>query len=75
MALRNFWLTASIDGRKTLLEGGPVSKDGGMTIRVLQRDDGSKVETVVVRCYERDGVLTTAVEHNGETVSRYQTRR
>ncbi len=74
MALRNFWVTASIDGRKTMLEGGPQSKDGGMTIRVLQRDDGSKAEAVVVRCWEENGKLITVVEIGGKT-ERFETRR
>lgn len=75
MALRNFWVTANIDGRETLLEGGPRAKDGGLTVKVLQRDDGEKKEVVKVRCWERDGLLTTAVEINGQTVGRFTSRR
>ncbi len=74
MALRNFWVTASIDGRKTLLEGGPRSKDGGMTIRVYQRDDGGKTEAAVVRCWEERGKLVTVVEIGGKT-ERFETGR
>ena len=28
MAMRNFWIDVDIDGRKTLLSGGPRTKDG-----------------------------------------------
>ena len=38
MALRNFWIDAKIDGRKTELEGGPQAKDGGLSVDILQRD-------------------------------------
>lgn len=44
MALRNFWLEASIGGRKTMVEGGPQSKDGGFVLRVFQRDNGRSVQ-------------------------------
>ena len=41
MALRNFWIEAQIDGRKTALTGGPVSKEGGFVLDIRQRDKGS----------------------------------
>jgi hypothetical protein len=40
MTVRNFWLDAEIDGRKTTLEGGPRRRDGGFTLTVYIRDDG-----------------------------------
>lgn len=40
MAVRNFWIAADIDGRKTELHGGPVRKDGGFTLHVYVRDEG-----------------------------------
>lgn len=75
MALRNFWVEANIDGRETTLEGGPRRKDGGLTVKVLQRDNGSKVTAVKVNCWEGNGELFTRVEINGQSVGLFQTRR
>lgn len=75
MALRNFWVSARIDGRETELEGGPRAKDGGMSITVLQRDNGSKTKAVQVNCWEADGKLYTRVEINGVHVGTFDTRR
>ena len=36
--LRNFWVSAEVDGRKSPLAGGPVRKDGGMTINLYLKD-------------------------------------
>lgn len=41
MPVRNWWIDADIDGRQTRLEGGPRRKDGGFTLRIYQREDGS----------------------------------
>ena len=38
MAIRNFWIKANIDGRKTALEGGPAARDGGFRLQVKMRD-------------------------------------
>ena len=75
MALRNFYVKARIDGRETELAGGPRRKDGGMTIRVLQRDEGEKLETVVIRCWEDCGTLVTDVEVSDKIVASIRTRR
>ena len=37
---RNVWLEARIDGRANTLEGGPVSRDGGLSAVILQRQNG-----------------------------------
>jgi len=46
MAMRNFWIEGDIDGRRTMLTGGPRSKDGGFGLTVYVRDKGSS-ETAV----------------------------
>lgn len=46
MAVRNFWIEASIDGRKEKLVGGPKNKIGGFDMDICQRVDGS-VQRVV----------------------------
>lgn len=65
MAVRNFWVDANIDGRKTELSGGPASKEGGMRITIKQREEGSIVTALRVYCYEVDGELVTDV-FNGD---------
>lgn len=37
MATRNFWVEANIEGRKTVLKGGPRAKDGGFVMRIYMR--------------------------------------
>jgi len=37
---RNVWLEANIDGRASTLEGGPVSRDGGLSATIRQRENG-----------------------------------
>lgn len=36
MKPRNFYISATIDGRKTQLKGGPKNKDGGFELDVFQ---------------------------------------
>lgn len=61
MATRNFWVNARIDGRKTVLSGGPQSANGGMEIEVYQRENGGIVSAVRIKCVECDGRLATEV--------------
>ena len=76
MAVRNFWIDADVDGRETMLSGGPRAKTGGMTIRVKQRKNGFVSNSVSVNCFEHDGVLTTIVhDKDGNEVYRYSTDR
>jgi hypothetical protein len=42
--VRNFWIEADIDGRKSPFAAGPVSKDGGFSLRISMRDKGRIVE-------------------------------
>lgn len=75
MALRNFWIEASIDGRRTELAGGPMSKTGGMGVTIYQREDGAKTTAVCVSCYEVDGELVSSVTVGGEFVAEFRTKR
>lgn len=38
MAVRNFYVEADIDGRMTMLGGGPREKDGGMDTKVIETE-------------------------------------
>ena len=76
MAVRNFWVDAQIDGRKTDLSGGPASKEGGMNIVIKQRSEGGIVTAFRVYCYEVDGELFTEVcTGSGALVTRFDTVR
>ena len=57
MALRNFWADVKIDGRESVLSGGPRSADGGLYITLYQRENGSKMEALSINCWA-DEILT-----------------
>ena len=76
MAVRNFYVEANIDGRETVLGGGPRNKTGEMSVRIYQRNEGAIDEALMIDCEERDGVLTTKVydkDHN--LLFTYETER
>jgi len=53
MAVRNYWIEAKIDGRKTLLTGGPEGKQGGFFMRIHMRAEGG-----VTKVLEVEGMAT-----------------
>ena len=56
--VRNFWLEADVDGRRSLVTGGPRGKDGGITLRIYQRDSGAVRTALRGECHAcRDGTL------------------
>lgn len=77
MAVRNFYVEASIDGRRTTLAGGPASRTGGMVVHIHQRNDGSaELDAVRIKCYENNGNLITEVYNSeGRKVFEYGTKR
>ena len=62
MTIRNFWIDATIDGRKTKLAGGPQRKDGGFRLEVKVREDGRSVLPLVIVGTEVDGQLELQVD-------------
>ena len=38
---RNFWIKLNVDGRDKLIEAGPRRKDGGFSLEILIRENGS----------------------------------
>lgn len=64
MALRNFWLETKIDGRKTVLTGGPKNKKGGMRTKIYVRDRGTSIVACSIDCTERDGNLIINIYNN-----------
>lgn len=76
MAVRNFWIEGSIDGRNTVLAGGPQSKEGGLEVIIKQREDGGITAPIEVICRAAaEGNLTTTVYHNGKAVCKHETKR
>lgn len=60
--VRNFWIRASIDGRPTDIGAGPRAKDGGFSLTVLARSDGSPERVLELTGKASDGHLTLTVE-------------
>lgn len=76
MATRNFWMSASIDGRTNRATGGPANKDGGMEIKVYQRDKGEITIPITIECYANaEGQLRTTVQVEGHAPISVYTER
>ena len=64
--MRNFYMKAKVDGRKTPLTGGPRNKDGAMFITLYQKEKGESVEILkVVSSVLPNGKLRTAIYMRG----------
>lgn len=61
-SIRNFFLSASVDGKETRVETGPRAKDGGMNATFYVRDKGQVTSAVSVWCSYRYGKLIIEVE-------------
>lgn len=44
--VRNWWIEVQVDGRKGRIACGPVSKSGGFSLTIKQRDKGA-IRTVI----------------------------
>jgi hypothetical protein len=78
MTLRNFWITAKIDGQKTKIAGGPRAKDGGFELTILMRDDGEKIHGLTVEGYaSEDGRLRLVARESADAdpVVDFETKR
>lgn len=76
MATRNFWVCADIEGRQTLLEGGPKRRDGGLSLKLYQRDEGAIETALTISCREHNGNLYTSVRnHKGDVIYEFETKR
>lgn len=72
MAVRNFWITVGVDGRKTDVGTGPRAKDGGFCARIYIRDRGrvSKKYIMVDGVVSGNDLMLTAVLVNGNKYSK-----
>lgn len=75
MAVRNFYIESNIDGRETLLSGGPRNKQDGMTTKLYQRCCGEIVEALKIVCKEVNGDLITTVYADGVKIHERITKR
>ena len=64
--MRNFYMKAKVDGRKTPVTGSPRNKDGGMFITLYQKEQGESIEILkIVSSVLPNGKLGTAVYMRG----------
>jgi len=62
MAIRNFWIRSEIEGRKTLLAGGPRSKTGEMGTDLFVKENGEIHKALRISCIpQEDGTLRIRV--------------
>lgn len=45
--IRNFWIEADIDGKKTPIKGGPISSTGGFHMVISVREDKKISDTAI----------------------------
>ena len=75
--VRNWWLTANIDGRKTQQVRGPAAAAGGFVLTIQQRDAGKPITVArLVGRAQPDGTLTlTLVDPLGQEHAKCVTHR
>lgn len=73
-SVRNFWIELNVDGRTSRVETGPVSKDGGFSLSILVRNEGSILEKHMEvqgrAMMNGDLVVTAAVVRDRQTVGK-----
>lgn len=74
--VRNFWLDARIDGRRSRFASGPRSKDGGFTLDIYLRERGDIAGAPLrVQGACRDGRLYLMVQDGNAEVFSKETVR
>lgn len=71
--VRNFWIKLIVDGRETKIAAGPLRKDGGFDLTILQRSANDILEAMNIIGRERNGVLTLTarpISHDELTATR-----
>ncbi len=70
--VRNFWIEANVDGRKSKLAGGPRSKRGGFSLTVYQRSQGKITRALIVDASANEqGELNLSVR-NGKDAQNFR---
>jgi len=72
MAIRNFFIRGHIEGRKSEITGGPLSKSGGFVLEIWQRLKGQKKRMLQVGG-SSDGSQTTlyVLDSKNDVVFKY----
>lgn len=67
--VRNFWLSARVDGRNTVIGTGPRSKDGGMFLDLYIRAAGEITRACEIACQSTDdGKLCIIIDPNTDII-------
>jgi hypothetical protein len=53
--VRNFWITANVDGKEPVVVGGPKNADGGFEMEILYREDDKISADKVIIQGRREG--------------------
>ena len=48
--MRNFWLEGQIEGRKSMVTGGPTTKEGTMRVDIKVKEKGKSVTALTIVC-------------------------
>ena len=76
--MRNFYVKADYEGRKTPLQGGPAGKYGNMGVDILWRDHGKSKVCVAIECISKaDGktLLVRVSDGVGNVIGEYEGER
>lgn len=74
--VRNFWLELSVDGSQKQIATGPRAADGGFSLTVFQRAEGSIVSALQVRGWiDGEGVIRLDVHPKSGEMVRIETKR
>ena len=73
--VRNFWISADVDGRESVIAGGPRSKEGGFDLSIQQRDDGCVVGAAEILGRFINGRLVLRVRVTGHEDILFETIR
>jgi hypothetical protein len=74
--VRNFWLNADIDGRRSRFASGPRGRDGGFRLDIYHREQGCispRALHIFGRCIQ--GKLRISVEDGNDPVFVRETER
>ena len=75
--VRNFWVDLSVDGRRSDVGTGPVSRSGGLYARFYIRDKGEVVGSITVDAVVRvnDGLRLRVLDPEGKCIFEQETER
>ncbi len=73
--VQNFWLDATIDGRKTPISSGTSSAKGGLKVKISQRANGQVAEAFTLDAKANDDTLLLTLTIPGKDVITFHTPR